>query len=112
MSLRNIPIIVGGIIWASPALAQVFKNPIAKDDLLGVVCAIRNGLFPLLMAFAVIAFIVSAYFYITSNGDAAKVTRAKQALLGGIIGVVIALMAFGLPTIIFELFGANVAMAC
>lgn len=59
------------------------------------------------MAFAVIGFIYVGYLYISANGSEEKIERAKRSFRWIVIGVVIALMAFGLPTIIFDLFGAT-----
>jgi hypothetical protein len=43
---------------------------------------------------AVIVIIVAGILYATSNGDAAKVQRAKNAILYAVIGLVVIVMAF------------------
>ncbi len=42
----------------------------------------------------IIIIIVAGYFYVTSSGNAAKVKRAKDAIVGAIIGLVIIMLAF------------------
>lgn len=42
----------------------------------------------------VIILIVAGFFYVTSNGNAANVKRAKDAITGAIIGLVVILLAF------------------
>ena len=43
---------------------------------------------------AVIVIIVSAFFYVTSQGDASKIKRAKDGILYSVVGLVIVMMAF------------------
>lgn len=42
----------------------------------------------------VLIIIIAGYFYVTSNGNAANVKRAKDAIMGAIIGLVVILLAF------------------
>jgi len=43
---------------------------------------------------AVIVIIVAGFMYVTSGGDAAKVVKAKNAILYAVIGLVIIILAF------------------
>ena len=43
---------------------------------------------------AVGVIIVGGVFYVTSTGEAAKIARAKNTILYGIVGLVVALLAF------------------
>lgn len=109
--IKQMVMLSGVLLAPGSALAQ-FTNPVNEDSLLGIICNVRDTLFPILMAFAVLAFLVAGYFYISANGDQGKLTQGKRALLAAVIGVIAAIFSFGLPTIIFELFGANVSDAC
>lgn len=42
----------------------------------------------------VVIIIVAGYFYVMSNGNATTVKRAKDALIGAIIGLVVVILAF------------------
>lgn len=42
----------------------------------------------------ILIIIVAGYFYVISNGDAAKIKRAKDAIMGAIIGLVVIILAF------------------
>lgn len=53
-------------------------------------------------AIAMIVIIVAGFFYITSIGDASKVKRAKDAILGAVIGLVIVLLAFSVTNIVMS----------
>lgn len=43
---------------------------------------------------AVIVIIISAFFYVTSQGDASKIKRAKDGILYSVVGLVLVMTAF------------------
>lgn len=49
---------------------------------------------------AVIVIIIAGYTYVTSAGDAGAITKAKNSILYGVIGLVIVLMAFVITQIV------------
>lgn len=53
---------------------------------------------------AVVVGIFAGILYTTSAGDQAKVTKAKNTLLGAIIGVVISALAFAIVNWVVDLF--------
>ena len=57
---------------------------------------IINVILSVLGIVAVIVIILGGFTYITSNGDAAKVTKGKNIILYGVIGLVVALLAFAI----------------
>lgn len=62
----------------------------------GVFRQITNTILYIVGIVAVIMLIVGGIRYITSGGDAKKVTDAKNTILYAIIGLVIALLAFAI----------------
>ena len=44
--------------------------------------------------------VVSAFFFLTAAGDPQKLNLAKQALIGAVIGLIIALLSGGLGDMI------------
>lgn len=51
---------------------------------------------------AVVMIIMGGVQYTTSSGDAAKVTKAKNTIMYGVIGLVIALLAFAIVNFILS----------
>jgi len=45
---------------------------------------------------AVIVIIIAGYMYVTSQGDSAAVTKAKNAILYAVIGLVVIILAFSI----------------
>lgn len=42
----------------------------------------------------VIVIVIAGFYYVASNGDAAKIKRGKDAIMGAVIGLVFVIMAF------------------
>jgi len=80
-------------------------NPLFSDNLIDALNLFLNFLFFLTMALAPILIIYAAYLILTSGGDPAKVTRARQIILWTLIAVAIVLLAKAFPAIIKEAFG-------
>lgn len=49
---------------------------------------------------AVIMFIVAGIQFLSSNGDPAKITAARNAFIWGVVGVVVAIVAFSIVQIV------------
>jgi hypothetical protein len=62
----------------------------------GVFQTISDILIYIVGAVAVIMLIIGGFRYVISQGDAANVKAAKDTILYGIIGVVVAIMAFAI----------------
>lgn len=53
---------------------------------------------------AVIVIIVAGFFFVTSHGDPNLVTRAKNAIIGAVIGLVVIFLAFAITAIVIGVF--------
>lgn len=45
-------------------------------------------------AIAVIVIIVAGFYYVTSNNNSAQITRAKNAILGAVVGLIVIMSAY------------------
>lgn len=52
----------------------------------------------------VLIIVIAGYFYVTSNGNAANIKRAKDGIMGAIIGLVVILLAFTITQFIIGRF--------
>ena len=68
------------------------KNPVTNAN------TALNGLLNLAYTMAgivcVIIIIIAGYLYVTSSGNASTIKRAKDAILGAVIGIVVIMVAF------------------
>ena len=73
---------------------------VRNQDLMGTLQVIINVVLGLIGFIAVAMIIVGGVQYTTSAGDAAKVTKAKNTILYGVVGLVIAMLAFAIVNFI------------
>ena len=68
----------------------------SQDNLMGTLTTIVNVIVAIVGFVAVVMIIIGGIMYTTSSGDAARVKKAKDTIMYGIIGLVIALLAFAI----------------
>jgi hypothetical protein len=71
----------------------------------GVFHTLANILIFITGAIAVLVVIFGGLTYVTSTGDAARVKRAKDTILYGIVGVVIAILAYAIVAFVVSSLG-------
>jgi FtsH-binding integral membrane protein len=49
---------------------------------------------------AIIMFVVAGILFVTSSGDPGKLTTARQAVIWGVVGIIVAILAFSVLTIV------------
>lgn len=75
-----------------------------KGDIGNVIQDITNVLLFIIGAVAVIMIIVGGIRYTISNGDSSQITAAKNTILYGVIGVIVALLAFAIVNFVVGAF--------
>lgn len=71
-------------------------------NLMKTVMQILNVIVGVVGVIAVAVIIIGGILYVTSTGEAAKTTRARNTILYGIVGLVIALLAFAIVNFILN----------
>lgn len=90
---------------ADPSVENVPKSVDALLAILGrIIKYMQFGLFTA----AIFLFIIAAYDYLFSKGEPEKVKKAQDAILWGIIALVVGILAPGIPRIIAEILGVKV----
>lgn len=67
---------------------------------------VTNVLLFIIGAVAVIMIILGGIRYVTSNGESAQITAAKNTILYSVIGLVVALLAYAIVNFIIGQFGS------
>jgi len=99
------PVLLSLLILPAFVLAQGPDEEIpdiitGPGDIILIIERVANWLFAILLAVALIFIIISAYQFLTSGGDPARVTQARQALMYALIGVGVAFLAKGLVMLV------------
>ncbi len=76
----------------------------SADDpkLMDTVTTILNVIVGVVGIIAVAVIIIGGIFFVTSTGDAAKTTRARNTILYGLVGLVVALLAFAIVNFVLK----------
>jgi len=74
-------------VGTSPSITSLFANAL-------------SALWVIFTGIAVILFVFAGILFLTAQGRPEELTRAKQAFLWGVVGVVVAILAFSIIKII------------
>lgn len=108
---------LGGIATMSPVHAEGEKNPaqdfigtddginpggVVENDLMETIKRVINTVIGIVGMLAVIMIIMGGISFATSQGDAAKVTKARNTILYGVVGLIISLLAFAIVNFVLS----------
>ena len=95
---------VGAATPASKYVNETAQQAATGDsrDLMQILNLIINVALGIIGFIAVVMIIMGGIQYTTSSGDAAKVTKAKNTILYGVVGLVIALLAFAIVNFVIN----------
>lgn len=74
--------------------------PTTGGGVLAKILLVASWVFAIFVAISVIFIVVSAFEFVTAQGDPTKITKARMSLIYAVIGIAIALLAVGIPTVI------------
>ena len=63
-----------------------------------IVGSVLEAIFLVAGIIAVVVIIIGGVLYMTAQGDPGKITKGKNCVIGGVIGLVICLLAFAIVT--------------
>ena len=74
----------------------------AETDVTNTVGTALNVVFGIVAIIAVVMIVIGGVSYATSQGDPGKVKKGKDTIMYGIIGMIIALLAFAIVNFVFK----------
>ena len=83
------------------------SNEKTQQDATNTIKNILNTVYLYVGIISTIVIIIGGVFYITAQGDAAKLIKAKTTIIGAAIGLVITLMAFAITTFVTGAIAGN-----
>jgi len=92
LSAMALPLVAGAQIGGNP--------PNISTDLVSIGNQIARGAWIVFTIIAVLAFIIAGVLFLVSGGDPDKITKARQAFLWGVAGVVVGILAFTIITVV------------
>lgn len=90
--------------WLSNFAITIKPSDIGIDDAVtsdaNLVTGILNPVYMWAGIICVIIIVIAGYLYVTSHGSAANVKKAKDAILGAVIGLVVIILAFTITQLV------------
>jgi hypothetical protein len=117
MATRLVQRLVVGMLITPPLLAQAqVPTPITDVDQFGdLACNIAGVIFNLAITVSIIMILYAAFLYMTASGDTNKISRAHSTVIYSVVGIVVAIIAGGLPALVYNILdpaGAREAASC
>lgn len=85
-----------------PSKSVIVFIPQDGASLTEIVQSILNWIFGIIGIVAVVMIIIGGFNFMTSAGDPGKVKKGKDTILYGIIGLVVALLAFAIVNFVLN----------
>lgn len=103
-TLLLVPLMAGLPAHAAPeSRPNIYTSP---DDYVALLRAVVNWFFYILTFVAVIMLFYAAFLYITAGDDDEKLKKARKIIIYGIVALMLALLANGVPILIRTIIGA------
>lgn len=90
---------------SNPAYSSICGSAKGETDAENVVKDVLTVVFTWTGIIAVIVIIIGGVFYMTSQGDPGKVSRAKNAILYALIGLIVSLLSFAIVNFVLTNIG-------
>lgn len=87
-------------VLASAQIANLGDRPSISLNLTGLGNKIANAAWVIFTIIAVVMFVIAGIMFLTAAGNADKIAQARQAFLWGVAGIVVAIIAFTIITIV------------
>jgi uncharacterized membrane protein len=95
------------MVFAATAVTPPITTLTGTSGLEGLFCNIIGYFFWFVIVLSVIMALVAAFDYVTAGDDTEKTTRGRKRLTYAAVGVLVALLAFAIPTLVGSLFSTN-----
>ncbi len=113
MNKKLIAFSASALLLALPLVTMAFSagpqpNQVAGLNINTLIDIVFSIIWPIVVAFAIIMFILAAFMFFNAQGDPEKVKSARDAVLWGVVGMVVALLAFSIPYIVRNTLGNSI----
>lgn len=82
--------------------STIAPTGVNESGLMGTIQDVINVVIGIIGMLAVIMIIMGGISFATSQGDAAKVTKARNTILYGVVGLIISLLAFAIVNFVLS----------
>ena len=113
---RNLAILtlIGLLLMPTILLAAVIETPpvvppvTTLQNIVDIMDKVGKWIFAIVFALAIIFILVAAFQFLTAAGSPERIASARQMLVFALVAVAVAVVAWGLPTLVKTLLGTTV----
>ena len=91
-----------GSKWTTNYTSECGIGEENETDLMGTLSTIINVIIGCVGFVAVVMIIIGGIGFVTSQGDAARVTKARNTILYGVVGLVVAILAYAIVNFVLS----------
>lgn len=105
MFIKSKVLLISLVCLILPAITLgAYFTTIGTVTLNGLASLILSALWKFFVAFAMISFVIAGIYFLTAQGQPDKIDTAKRFVLWGVIGIIVAILAFSIVNIVISLF--------
>lgn len=101
--LVGVPLVAGAV--APVPESSSIQGP---EGIYDTLCEAANWFFAIVMVLAIIAILYSAVLFFTAGGNEQKVSKARQFIVYGIVGIIVAVLAKSIIYVVGNFVGVDV----
>lgn len=105
LALISLALLVGGSASALISTSPIEQPP--EVDVFVTIARIGNLLFTFLIVVAAVMLVIAGVLFVTAAGSETQITRARNMLLYALLGIVLAVLARGLVTLLRTYLGGS-----
>ena len=102
---RILPTVALVTILALPVMVLA-DEPSPPTTLEGLIDAIKTPIWVIFGFIVLICFVYAGIIFLTAGGNPDKIEKARSAVMYGVVGVVVGIIAYGILAIITAILGA------
>ena|SRR3989344_1915168 len=89
-------ILLPGFVLAAPGLFTGNLTDLADN----IATLIKNILWTIAIVFVIVMFVIAGFKFLTAQGNSQQVAEARNAVIWGLVGVVVIILAWSVVTIV------------
>lgn len=82
-------------------IAKISADPIPKVSASKVLTSTLNTVYFVVGMISIIVLLMSAFQFLTANGDTSKTKKAIQTIIYAIVGLIVVISAFAITNVVF-----------
>jgi hypothetical protein len=110
-NLKYLVIVIVPLILFTPVIISAADEAgnvnLTVDRLETILNNIKGWFAGIVFIIGTLMMLYAAFLYMTSGGDDSKIEKAKKTLVWGIVGIIVALLAYGIWTTIYNFLTAT-----